>query len=84
VFFNKFKEYVALANVLVAHGQPAYNASMLHIAKFFLHPFETSRALLHKSAVSEKADTKVTRTVNHVQTSAKKTMSSSAAKEANL
>jgi hypothetical protein len=28
----KFKEYVALANVLVAHGQPAYLASILHIA----------------------------------------------------
>jgi hypothetical protein len=40
----KFKEYVAFANVLVAHGQPAYLASILHIAKFSLHPLETSRA----------------------------------------
>jgi hypothetical protein len=39
----KFKEYVALANVLVAHGQPAYLASIPHIAKVYLHlhPFET-------------------------------------------
>jgi hypothetical protein len=62
----KFKEYVALANVLVAHSQPAYLASILHIAKFYLHPFETSRALLYTSAALEKADAKAARTVNHI------------------
>jgi hypothetical protein len=79
----KFKEYVALANVLVAHGQPAYFASILHIAKFYLHPFETSWASLNKSAVLEKADTKATRKVNHIQTSPKAS-SPSTVKEAGL
>jgi hypothetical protein len=74
---------MALANVLVAHGQPAYLASILHIAKFYLHPFETSRASLYKSAVLEKADTKATRTVNHIQASPKAS-SPSTIKEASL
>jgi hypothetical protein len=74
----KIKEYMALANVLVAHGQPAYLASILHIAKFYLHPFETSRASLYKSAVLEEADT-----VNHIQTSPKAS-SPSTVKEAGL
>jgi hypothetical protein len=79
----KFKEYVAFANVQVAHGQPAYIASILHIAKFYLHPFETSRASLYKSAIVEKAETKATRTVNHVQTAAKEP-SASTVKESAL
>jgi hypothetical protein len=33
----QFKEYVAFTNVVVAHGQPSYLASILHIAKFSLH-----------------------------------------------
>jgi hypothetical protein len=80
----KFKEFVAWAKVQVAHGQPAYLASILHIAKFYLHPFETSRASLYKSAVVEKVETKAARTVNHIQTPAKEPTSFANAKEADL
>jgi hypothetical protein len=79
----KFKEYVALANVLVAHGQPAYLASILHTAKFYLHPFGKSRASLYKSAALEKADPKAARTVNQIQTSPKASTPSTV-KEAGL
>jgi hypothetical protein len=79
----KFKEYVAFANVLVANGQPSFLASILHIAKFSLHPYETSRASLYKSAVAEKVEAKSVRTVNHIHTSAKES-SSSSAKESEL
>jgi hypothetical protein len=80
----KFKEYVAFANVLVAHGQPSYLASILHIAKFSLHPYDTSQASLYKSAVAEKVEAKAVRTVNHIQTSAKGPSSSSNSKESEL
>jgi hypothetical protein len=80
----KFKEYVAFANVLVTHGQPSYLASILHIAKFSLHPYETSRASLYKSAVAEKVEAKAVRTVDHIQTSAKGPSSLSNSKESEL
>jgi hypothetical protein len=54
------------------------------IAKFSLHPYETSRAPLCKSAVAEKAEAKAMRTVNHIQTSAKGPSSLSNSKESEL
>jgi hypothetical protein len=75
---------VAFTNVLVAHGQPSYLASILHIAKFSVHPYETSRASLYKSAVAEKVESKSVRTVNHIHTSAKESSASSSAKESEL
>jgi hypothetical protein len=80
----KFKEFVAFANVLVAQGQPSHLASILHIAKFSLHPFETSRASLYKSAVAEKVEAKAVRTVNDIQTSAKGQSSMSNSKDSDL
>jgi hypothetical protein len=80
----KFKKYVAFANVLVAHGQPSYLASILHIAKFSLHPYEMSRASPYKSAVAENVEAKAVRTVNHIQTSAKGPSSLSNSEESEL